>query len=42
MMNTNEAIELIDLGVASIETRGMGLTLPEIIDFRDETGLTDD
>ena len=41
-MNTTDAIDLIDLGAASVETQGLGKTLPEVIDFRDETGLTDD
>ena len=41
-MNTNEVVDLIDLGVASVATQGTGLTLPEFVDFRELNGLTDD
>ena len=41
-MNTIEAIELIDLGVASVETQGGGQKLPDIVDYQDAAGLSDD
>jgi hypothetical protein len=41
-MNTTEAIDLIDLGVASIETQGGGQKVPDIVGFQDPAGLSDD
>ncbi len=39
---TNEAIDLIDLGVASVETQGGGQQFPDVIDRQDLAGLSDD
>jgi hypothetical protein len=41
-MNTTEAIDLIDLGVASVETLGGGEKMPDVIDHQDPAGLSDD
>lgn len=40
--DTNEAIDLIDLGVASVETQGGGRKFPDVIDHQLQEGLTDD
>ncbi len=39
---TNEAIDLIDLGVASVETQGGGQKVPDFIDNQGLAGLSDD
>ncbi|MES1972870.1 MAG: benenodin family lasso peptide [Sphingomonas sp.] len=39
---TNEAIDLIDLGVASVETQGNGTQVPDFIDSQNLAGLSDD
>jgi hypothetical protein len=40
--DTNDSIDLIDLGVASDETKGGGKNQPDVIDFQLQAGLTDD
>ena len=41
-MNTPETIDLIDLGLASVETKGGGEKLPDMIDHQDPAGISDD
>ena len=41
-MNTTEAIDLIDLGVASVETLGGVDSLPDVRDLQDPPGPSDD
>jgi hypothetical protein len=39
---TNETIELIDLGVASVETQGHGQDIFDLVALQPRTGLSDD
>ena len=39
---TQDAIDLIDLGVASVETQGGGRKTVDITDHQDPLGLSDD
>ena len=39
---TNEAIDLIDLGAASDETQGGPAGLPDIVGYQPKMGLSDD
>jgi hypothetical protein len=38
----DDSVELIDLGVASVETQGGGSGLPDIVDNQKTVGLSDD
>ncbi len=40
--DTNDAIDLIDLGVASVETQGGGKALFDIVDQQPLPGLSND
>lgn len=38
----DDSVALIDLGVASVETQGGGVKLPDFIDLQSQAGLSDD
>jgi len=39
---TNESVELIDLGVASVETQGQGQDIFDLVSKQPLAGLSDD